>query len=128
MNQKQMRSHDRRIFEKSSYYVIAAPSNFSQVNKVPCWIWWASPIAFITYRIYVMYSSFNFVKSIFLENPSVTWPHFFYFGFIFYCESENLIEISISKLFRIHWNQVWNQPIVTLSLRHRKFWSSVKRS
>ena len=29
----------------------------------------------------------------------------------FYCESDDWIEISISKLFRIHRNKVWNQPI-----------------
>ena len=45
--------HKNRISVITSYYVIAAPSNFSERNQVIYWIRWVSPIAFINYRIYV---------------------------------------------------------------------------
>ena len=50
-------------------------------------------------------------KLIFLENPTVTWPHFFLILLIFHEESAGIIEILKFKLFRICRNKVWNQPI-----------------
>ena len=95
-------SSKNRFFVITSYYVIAASSNFSERNKVTYGIRWASSIAFITHRIYViMRQSFNFVKMIFFENPLVTWPKFFDFWLNFYCKSDDIVEILKSKLFNI---------------------------
>ena len=74
-------------------------------------------------RYYVL--KFKFRKIEFLENPPVTWPHFFYFWFVFYCESDDIIEISKFKFFRIHRNKVWNQPLSPLTHQHKQFSKSV---
>ena len=89
-----MRSSDRQILEKMDFKNV-----------------------FIIHRIYaILRESFQIVKSIFLQNLAfmwVTWrdPMFFYFWLIFVGESDGVVEIQIFKIFRIHKNKVWIQPM-----------------
>ena len=53
---------------------------------------------------------FQFGEIDFSRNSSIRWPQFSDFWLIFYSESDDMVKIPKSKLFRIHKNKVWNQP------------------
>ena len=104
-----------------SYYIIWTIYRDSTLVGSKLYSYEFLKVGILEFRLYHQIrnkkSCFNFAKSIFPRNPPVTWPQFFDFWLIFYCKSDDIIEIPKSKCWILN-AEIMHFNICKLQLKY----------